>query len=212
MNNPLPKLEALLFIYGEPIDIKKLAKILSLSEEKVKNGLTLLEEELKRDERGLALIWDKDRVQLVTKAEFSKLLEDITKEEFTEDLTPAALETLSIVSYAGPITRADLEYIRGVNSSFILRSLLIRGLVERSPDPKRPNAYIYSASFDLLKKLGLSKTTGLPNYQKYNDLVKLLYEETKQQPQKEVVLPAETGQEPQPKETPQSYDQETNPQ
>ncbi len=196
--NIVPKLEALLFIYGEPIDTKKLVKVLSLSEEEVKNGLVLLEEELKRNERGLALIWDKDRVQLVTKAEFSKLLEDITKEEFTEDLTPAALETLSIVAYAGPITRADMEYIRGVNSSFILRSLLIRGLVERSPDPKRPNAYIYSASFDILKKLGLSKTKDLPNYQKYNDLVKLLYEETKPKEAPEI--------------TQQPHDQEPNPQ
>ena len=176
--NLIPKLEALLFIYGEPIDIKKLAKMLSVTEEELKNGLTLLGEELKRNERGLALIQDKNRVQLVTKPEFSKLLEDITKEEFTEDLTPASLEALSIAVYAGPITRADLEYIRGVNSSFILRSLLMRGLIERTADPKRPNAYIYSASFELLKKLGLSKSDDLPDYKKYNDLVKLLYQET----------------------------------
>lgn len=173
------QLEALLFIYGEPIDIKKMAGILAATEDEIKNGLALLEEELRRDERGLVLIQDKNRVQLVTKPEFSKLLEDITKEEFTEDLTPASLEALSIVAYAGPITRADIEYIRGVNSSFILRSLLMRGLIERSADPKRPQAYIYSASFEFLKKIGLSKSEDLPEYKKYNDLVKLLYEETK---------------------------------
>lgn len=202
MNN-LPKLEALLFIYGEPIDIKKLAGVLNLSEDEVKSGLALLEEELKRDERGLTLVQDKNRVQLVTKPEHSKLLESITKEEFTEDLTPAALEALTIVAYAGPITRADLEYIRGVNSSFILRSLLIRGLIERSADPKRPQAYIYSASFDLLKKIGLSKNEDLPEYKKYNDLAKLLYEETKpkevQTPQSsEVEVPASPADEPTP--------------
>ncbi len=180
MNNLLPKLEALLFIYGEPIEIKKLGKILGIKEEEVKAGLMALEEELKRTERGLALVQDKGRIQLVTKPEFSKLLEDLTKEEFTEDLTPAALETLSIVSYAGPISRADLEYIRGVNSSFILRALLMRGLIEREVDSKRANAFVYTASFDLLKKLGLSKNSELPEYQKYKDLVKLLYEESKQ--------------------------------
>lgn len=180
MNNFLPKLEALLFIYGEPIEIKKLAKIFGVKEEEIKSGVAALEEELKKEERGLTLVEDKGRIQLATKPEFSKLLEDLTKEEFAEDLTPAALETLSIVSYAGPISRADLEYIRGVNSSFILRALLMRGLVEREPDPKRPNAFVYTASFDLLKKLGLYKNSDLPEYQKYKDLVKLLYEETKQ--------------------------------
>lgn len=190
----IAKLEALLFIYGEPIDVQKLVKMLGVAEEEIKNELVILEEELKRNERGLALIWDKNRVQLVTKPEFSKLLEDITKKEFTEDLTPAALETLTTVAYAGPITRADLEYIRGVNSSFILRSLLMRGLVERSSDPQRPQAYIYSASFELLKKLGLSKSEDLPEYKKYNDLVKMLYEETK------------------PKQEEQTHDEQTTPQ
>lgn len=179
----LSKLEALLFIYGEPIEIKKLARIFSVKEEEVKSGVAALEEELKREERGLTLVEDKGRVQLVTKPEFSKLLEDLTKEEFAEDLTPAALETLSIVSYAGPISRADLEYIRGVNSSFILRALLMRGLIEREIDPKRANAFVYTASFDLLKKLGLSKNSELPEYQKYKDLVKLLYAQTQEPPQ-----------------------------
>src|SRR3989344_6496611 len=125
-NNPKleSKLEALLFIYGEPIEVKKLAKISGLKESEVKDGLASLEKELAREERGLSLIQDKGRFQLVTKPEFSKLLEDITKQEFSEELTPAALETMSIVSYAGPITRADIEYIRGVNSSFTLRALL----------------------------------------------------------------------------------------
>lgn len=176
----IAKIEALLFIYGEAIEVKKMAKIFGVKEEEIKSGLAVLEEELKREERGLLLVQDKGRVQLATKPEFSKLLEDISKEEFTEDLTPAALETLSIIAYSGPISRADVEYIRGVNSSFILRALLMRGLVEREADLKRANAFAYTASLDLLKRLGLSKNQELPDYQKYKDLVKLLYEETRQ--------------------------------
>lgn len=179
--NLLAKIEAFLFIYGEPIEAKKLAKVFGVKEEEIEADLTQFSEALKNEDRGLTLVWDKGRVQLVTKPEFSKLLEDITKEEFTEDLTPAALETLSIAAYAGPINRADLEYIRGVNSSFILRALLMRGLVEREPDPKRPNAFVYTTSFELLKKLGLAKNNELPDYQKYNGLVKTLYVETKVQ-------------------------------
>ena len=179
-NNLISKLEALLFIYGEPLEVKKIAKILGLKDLEIKESLVLLEEELKKEERGLMLVQDKDKIQLATKPEFSKLLEDITKQEFTEALTPAALETLSIVAYAGPITRADLEYIRGVNSSFTLRALLMRGLVERAVDPKRANAYLYSASFDLLRHLGLSKNEELPEYQKYKALVAQLHQELQQ--------------------------------
>jgi len=174
------KLEALLFIYGEPLEVKKIAKILGLKEPEIKEGLIGLEEELKREERGLMLVQDKSKAQLVTKPEFSKLLEDVTKQEFTEALTPASLETISIVAYAGPITRADLEYIRGVNSSFTLRALLMRGLVEREVDPKRANAYIYSASFDLLRHLGLSKNEELPEYQNYKSLVGQLHQDLQQ--------------------------------
>ena len=187
----ISKLEALLFIYGEPLEVKKIAQILGLKDLEIKEGLVLLEEELKKEERGLMLVQDKDKIQLATKPEFSKLLEDITKQEFTEALTPAALETLSIVAYAGPITRADLEYIRGVNSSFTLRALLMRGLVERAVDPKRANAYLYSASFDLLRHLGLSKNEELPEYPKYKSLVGQLHKDLENKNQAEQSNPVD---------------------
>ena len=171
------ELEALLFIYGEPIEQKKLAKILNIKEADLKEGINLLEAELNREKRGLTLIQDNNKLQLATKPAFSKLLEEITKQEFTEALTPAALETLSIVMYSGPISRANIEYIRGVNSSFTLRALLMRGLVEREVDSKRSNAYIYKASFELLRHLGLSKNEDLPDYQKYKDLVLHMHQE-----------------------------------
>ncbi|MDD5431236.1 MAG: SMC-Scp complex subunit ScpB [Candidatus Pacebacteria bacterium] len=176
--NILAQLEALLFIYGEPIDFNKIAKILKISEDEVKNNLLLLEQELGRNERGLVLVHEKGRVQLATKANMSYLVEDLIKQEYNEELTPAALETLSIIAYAPSITRADLEYIRGVNSSFILRSLLMRGLVERSVNPNRGNAYIYNVSFDLLKKMGISKIEEFPDFEKYSGLVKMLYQES----------------------------------
>ncbi|MDO8429863.1 MAG: SMC-Scp complex subunit ScpB [bacterium] len=180
------KLEALLFIYGEPIEAKKLAKILNLKESEVKIGLEMLDADLKQGGRGLTLLEDKNRFQLVTKPEFSELLEEITKQEFTEILTPASLETLSIISYAGPISRADIEYVRGVNSSFTVRALLMRGLVERSIDPKRANAYLYSTSFELLRHLGLSKNGELPEYERFKSLISNLHEELKNKDQKQM--------------------------
>lgn len=183
--NKLAGLEALLFIYGEPIEIKKVAKILGLNESELGEYIASLEGELAREERGLSIIQDKGRIQLATKPAFSKLLEEVTKQEFAEALTPAALETLSIIAYAGPISRADIEYIRGVNSSFILRMLVMRGLVEREINPKRANAYVYSASFDLLRYLGLSKAIDLPDHDKYKDLVSRLYQELEQKDKKQ---------------------------
>ena len=186
------ELEALLFIYGEPIEQKKLAKILNLKEADLKEGISLLEAELNREERGLILIQDKNKLQLATKPAFSKLLEEVTKQEFTEALTPAALETLSIVMYSGPISRADIEYIRGVNSSFTLRALLMRGLVERDADSKRSNAYVYKASFELLRHLGLSKNEDLPDYQKYKDLVLHFHQELENKDKTEQNTPNES--------------------
>ncbi len=176
MNELLAKIEAVLFAYGEPISSEKLAQILKIKTEELELALNNLNTELSREERGILLIKNNNKIQLATKPELTGRLEDIVKQEFTEELTPAALETISIIAYAGPITRADVEYIRGVNSSFTIRNLLLRGLVERTIDPKRANAYIYNISFDLIKRLGLSKIEDLPDYEKYKQMVKTLHE------------------------------------
>lgn len=168
------QLEALLFIYGDALDFKKISKTLGIDEEKMKEAAKILSEDLQKENRGLFLIQDKEKIQLTTKPDFAKLLEDVIKEELHENLTPAALETLSIIAYAGPMTRAELEYIRGVNSSFTLRNLLIRGLIERSPDPKRGNVFLYNPSFELLKHLGISRAEDLPEYEKFKSLIEKL--------------------------------------
>ncbi|MCL5017491.1 MAG: SMC-Scp complex subunit ScpB [Patescibacteria group bacterium] len=191
----LAKIEAVLFAYGEPISLEKLAKILNIDKASLEISLDNLITELNGKNRGLMLVKNNGKIQLATKPDLTKLLEDIVKQEFTEDLTPAALETLSIIAYAGPVSRADIEYIRGVNSSFTVRNLLLRGLIERTTDPKRANAYIYNISFDLIKKLGLSKIEELPEYEKYKQLVKNLHEASLgQTSEKAEVLMPETEQ------------------
>lgn len=165
-------IEALLFIYGEPMSVKKIADLLNIPSQQAQSAITSLGESLKSEQRGLTLVKQRETFQLVTKPEFSKLLEQIMKSELRETLTPAALETLSIVSYGAPMTRAEIDYIRGVNSSFILRSLSIRGLVDRELDEKRANAYIYRPSLDFLKNLGIAKAEDLPEFQKFAELAK----------------------------------------
>lgn len=174
MPDLIAKIEALLFIYGDALEIKKIAKTLKASEEDVKAAGKQLAEDLQSENRGLFLVSDEEKIQLTTKPDLAPLLESVIKEELRENLTPAALETLSIVAYAGPMTRAELDYIRGVNSSFSLRNLSIRGLVERYPDPKRGNVYLYKPSFELLKFLGVAQAGDLPEYEKFQQLIEKL--------------------------------------
>jgi len=168
------KLEALLFIYGETLSFKKIAKILDADEKEVKEALKSLAEIYKDESRGLQLVLDNEKVQIATKPEFGKLLEDVVKGELHEELTPASLETLSIIIYSAPISRAEIDYIRGVNSTFILRNLLIRGLIERELDPKRANAFVYKPSFEFLRHLGISKKEDLPEFEQFQQLIQSL--------------------------------------
>ena len=177
----LASLEALLFIHGEPISHKKIESVLGLSEEECAAAIAKLVGTLTADGRGLQLLSDKEKIQLATKPEFNKILEDFVKEELTEDLTPASIEALAIIAYLGPISRAKVEYLRGVNSSVILRSLAIRGLVERVPDPERPSGFLYQPTFDLLKHLGVKQGGDLPEYKKFQELLKV-FEAKEEQP------------------------------
>ena len=169
--NLTAKLEAFLFLYGEPVKIEKLSAELGAKKGEVEEALSALNEQLKEAaDRGLELVIHDGRVQLTTKAGLKPLTSKIVKEEMDTPLTPASLETLSIIAYLGPCSRALIEYIRGVNSTFILRSLLVRGLIERSPDPARANAFLYQASFDFLRHIGITKPADLPDYEKYRKL------------------------------------------
>ncbi len=179
--NIIAAIEAALFVYGEPISPKKLAALLDVEESALREGLGYIQEKLRMEERGLALVWNEDEVQLATKPAFATLVESLAKKEFVEALTPAALETLSIIVYAGRISRADIEYIRGVNSSFTVRNLLMRGLVERESDPERPHSYLYKPTFDFIRRLGLTATEELPDYKKYQDLIHTLHHDTESQ-------------------------------
>ena len=157
------QIEAILFYKAEPLSVKRLAQIFNKDETEIKNAIRELKEELKG--RGLALVEWEDEITLGTSKEMSTLIKNLMKEELVKDLGKASMETLSIILYQGPISRADIDYIRGVNSSFILRNLLIRGLIDRIENPKDQRSFLYKPTLDLLSHLGLSKITDLPDYE-----------------------------------------------
>jgi len=119
-------IEAVLFWKGEPVSIKKLSQIFEKTEEEISTALKTLESNLVN--RGVALVYKEDEVALSTSKETAELIEKLTKEELVKDLGKAGLETLSIIIYQSPISRAEIDYIRGVQSNFILRNLMIRVL------------------------------------------------------------------------------------
>jgi len=171
------KIEAVLFVYGELMPISRLAGILETTEESARSAILSLQEKFITDSRGLNLIIHENGVQLITRPEYGSLIEKIIKDEVRAELTPASLETLSIIAYLAPVSRATIEYIRGVNSSFILRNLLIRGLIERKPSSHRANVYLYQSSLNLLKYLGINSIEELPDFPKYRSLINLFKKE-----------------------------------
>ncbi len=156
------KIEAILFWKGEPVSRKKLGEILAANMAEMNEAIDKLKNNLAG--RGIVLSENEDELQLGTAPELSELFEKMQKEELNKELSKASLETLSIVLYKGGASRADIDYIRGVNSSFILRALAIRGLVERAPDPQDSRRNIYKPTFELLSFMGVTSPEELPDY------------------------------------------------
>jgi len=115
--------------------------------------------------KGMAILTKEDEVQMATNPENAGIVDQLVKSEIQENLSKAGLEVLAIVAYRGPMTRMDVEAIRGVNCSFTLRSLLMRGLVERIENPRDNRGYLYKISFEFLKKMGVENVAGLPDFE-----------------------------------------------
>jgi segregation and condensation protein B len=164
------RLEALLFWKGEPLAKKKAEGALGCSSSDLETAISALESSLST--RGLRLMRNGDEIELRTSPETSEMIERLTKDELMRDLGKAGLETLSIILYKGPVKRSEIDYIRGVNSSFIIRNLLIRGLIERTMEsgPSNPSGqgrgFSYKPSIDLLAHLGVAKIEDIPEYAK----------------------------------------------
>lgn len=164
------QIEAILFWKGEATTIAKLASILKTSEEEIKSALEILEQKLIG--RGLQLIHKDDEILLGTHADMGPVIETLTKEELIRDLGKAGLETLSIILYQGPVARRDIDYIRGVNSNFILRNLLVRGLIEKVTHPEDQRSFMYKPTFELLSYLGISRLEDLPEFDQVKSEIK----------------------------------------
>ncbi len=158
------KVEALLFVAGRPVALSDLIKFTQADEAAVSAAVDELGRDYQASERGIQLMRNAGEVQLVSHGETRSVTEPFLKEDIEGNLSRSALETLSIIAYRQPITRPEIDFIRGVNSTIMLRNLLMRGLVDRKRSGKDARMFEYVISFDLLKMLGISKIQDLPEF------------------------------------------------
>ena len=155
------KLEAMLFVAPEPVAPAQLAAALDVTNSVVERGLKELEEALQS--RGLRLQRHGGRVQLTSAPELAELVERFLGLEAVSHLSRAALETLAIIAYQQPVTRPQIDAVRGVNSDGMMKSLLGKGLIMesgRADGPGRP--ILYSTTPEFLQHFGINSILELP--------------------------------------------------
>ncbi|MCI0619504.1 SMC-Scp complex subunit ScpB [Candidatus Wolfebacteria bacterium] len=156
------QIESILFFKAEPVSFIELQKMLGVSAEELEKGIHALTQTLSG--RGVRLMQSNNAVMLATAPDMADTIQKLTQEDLQKDLGKAGVETLAIVLYRGPVTCSQVDYIRGVNSTYILRHLLTRGFVEKIHNPKDSRSYLYQPTFELLAYLGLARIEDLPEY------------------------------------------------
>lgn len=154
-------IESILFVAEKPVSIKEISKISGVVSFEVQKALLVLSKDYK--ERGLCLIRKGDYFQLITSPDTGEYVAKYLNQELKKELGQAALEALAIITYKQPITRLEVEKIRGVNCDAILRTLQIKGLiqeVDRKNAPGRP--ILYGTTFEFLQYLGVESLDELP--------------------------------------------------
>ncbi len=151
---------AFLFVQARPYNIEKLQKIFLLSDESFKEIAETITKHIIGT--GLSLLVSKKDISLTTDPQFGKQISKVIEDEEGAALTPAQAETLSLIAYGDRITRAQLDYLRGVSSKFIVRLLLMRGLVE---EHKTEDGTFLIPTGEFLRSVGVAQTSGLPDFE-----------------------------------------------
>ncbi len=186
------QIEALLFALGRPFSRDELGNMLNAGPEEIESGLATLR--VRRG--GILLVEDGRTVELRTAPEAAGLIEKARKEEYSRDIGRAGLEALAAVLYQGPLSRSRIDFIRGVNSSQTLRTLAMRGLLRRIPNPRDERQYLYEPTTELLGALGVASMSDLPDYtvvqEKLAALEKSLRESMEKEENASAAQPVET--------------------
>jgi len=164
MNELTSHIEALLFSEGGSLSKKKLSQLLEVSGDQIDAALSELRSKLEGG--GITLVVSDSEAALVVSATATPVVQKALERELGREIGDAGLEVLAIVLYRGPSTRAQIDYIRGVNTSSTIRNLAARGLLERVPNPGDAREYLYKPTVELLAHLGVHDGPELPEYAK----------------------------------------------
>lgn len=160
MLTPPAAVEALLFASGDPVEKNQLMALLGITDVELAVVFRALDDSLKG--RGIALVETATEVTLRTSPEAFGIVKKLRENEFSRDLGSASLETLAVVAYQEGATRGEIDWVRGVNSSTSLRTLLLRGLIEGREDTHDKRRVRYSLTSEALAHLGISRASELP--------------------------------------------------
>ncbi len=175
MLTPPATVEAILFASGESIRKEHLATLLSITETELEAVLRALSDSLKG--RGIALLETETAVELRTSPEAFDIIKKLRENEFTRDLGSAGLETFAVIAYQEGATRSDIDWVRGVNSSTSLRTLLLRGLIEGVADPLDKRRIRYNLTTEALAHLGVARASELPRATELKETTAAIIEE-----------------------------------
>ncbi|OGE80088.1 MAG: SMC-Scp complex subunit ScpB [Candidatus Doudnabacteria bacterium RIFCSPHIGHO2_01_FULL_45_18] len=154
---------SVLFVASKPVSIKELGETFEVSEEELKKASN----ELVADNQtsGIILLATNNKLQLASNPDNSVLVKKFLALELREKLTDASLETLAIILYRQPVSKAEIENIRGVNSQYSLRHLLIRGLIEKVQSANDKRMQLYKTTLEFMQHLGIKDMKDLPNFE-----------------------------------------------
>ena len=175
------QIQSILFVASKPVSIKELTEVLEVPEAEIKAAIAELVEA--NQTSGIILLAQNDKLQLVSNPDNSTLVKKFLSLELREKLTDSALETLAIILYRQPVAKAEIENIRGVNSQYTLRQLLIRGLIEKVQSTSDKRVQLYKTTLEFMQHLGIKDVKELPDFEELTKNITLNPEaETKIEP------------------------------
>lgn len=185
MLTPPAALHALLFASGEPISKKDISKLLGIKESDIAIALSALQKSLEGS--GVVLVETATEAELRTAPEASDIVKMLRENELARDLGKGSMETLAVIAYRDSATRSDIDWVRGVNSTAALRTLLMRGLIEGKEDEHDKRRIRYSITTEALAHIGVASRADLPRYDELGAATTAVMEEKEVQATTETV-------------------------
>jgi segregation and condensation protein B len=171
MNQLNSTIESILFVANKPLSTNQIAKILEKEKAEVETALNEIAE--LRKESGIVLLNSGDTWELSTNSKNSTQVKNFLNADLRERLTDATVETLAIIAYRQPISKGEIEAIRGVNCQYSIRHLLIRGLIQKVSNPKDSRQVLYETTVEFLQHMGLQSTKDLPEFETLVEKIQL---------------------------------------